>query len=74
MCCLFVPFVASFFVKNLTKENALYSMVGGALGLLIAYIMVLPIPRELFALGLSFLGFIGASYLTNKKSEYQQIP
>lgn len=74
VCCLFIPFVASFFVQNLKKENATYSMIGGALGLLIAHLMVLPVPRELFALGLSLLGCIGASYLTNKKSQYQQIP
>lgn len=74
VCCLFVPFVASFFVKNLKKEAAIYSMVGGAVGLLVAYNMVLPIPRELFALAISALGFVSASYLNQKRTEHSQIP
>ncbi|MGE0009689.1 MAG: sodium:solute symporter [Candidatus Babeliales bacterium] len=58
VCCLFVPFVASFFVKNLTKNAAIFAMFGGALGLLLAYSFHIPMPRELFSLMLSGLGFI----------------
>lgn len=58
VCCLFIPFVASFFVKNLKRNAALFSILGGAIGLSAAWFFPLPLPRELFALGLSGLGYL----------------
>ncbi len=58
VCCLFVPFVASFFIRDLQREAAVYSIAGGAIGLLMGWFLRVPIPRELLALGLSGLGFI----------------
>ncbi|MFH1461963.1 MAG: sodium:solute symporter family protein [bacterium] len=56
--CLFVPFFLCYFKKNLNKKAAGLSIIFGFLGFILFRIFVLPIPKELASLTLSFGGYL----------------
>lgn len=57
ICCLFVPFVASFYLKKVYKIVALTSMISGVLGIFIFKFLYPAIPHALGALALSAVGY-----------------
>jgi solute:Na+ symporter, SSS family len=62
--CLFVPFFLCYFKKKLNKNAAGLSIIFGLFGFILFRIVILPFPKELASLILSFTGYlIGDKFL-----------
>jgi SSS family solute:Na+ symporter len=55
--CLFVPLIYSYFSTNLKKNSAIGGIIAGLIGFFLFRFFPIAIPKEIAAIGLSFIGY-----------------
>lgn len=69
---LFVPVTMAVWTKHPTKRSALVSMIVGGFSFAILHIWTLSVPRELIALGFSFITFTLSEFSAKRTSSFQK--